>query len=55
MHQVVIRPTAALALVDAFPEFGMTRCVTCFCCLEMCPEKVMQPCLRRNAGRWGHD
>jgi uncharacterized Fe-S center protein len=34
-------PAEALSILDVLPVADMVRCVTCFCCQEMCQEKAM--------------
>lgn len=38
---IATHPAAALAMVDDLPQVDSERCVTCFCCQEICPEKAM--------------
>lgn len=34
-------PADALSMPEYLPQVDMGRCVTCFCCQEICPEKAM--------------
>ncbi len=32
---------SALSMGDSFPIVDVDKCITCFCCQEMCPEKAI--------------
>lgn len=43
-------PAGAVTVVDGKPVFDMKKCIRCFCCIELCPQRA----LRITRGRVGN-
>jgi ferredoxin len=43
-------PVGAVSVVDGKPVFDMDKCIRCFCCIELCPQRA----LRITRGRIGN-